>query len=418
MIYGLELNGIKACITACLYPLFYYIALKSNNNKFKYLITLLFLILGIYFENRTSIICISLIFIFFHKQRIFKLNKWVLLLSFFILTYIIIFIKFDSVIGRLYIWKVIFSNIHHVPFFGFGLDSFKLNYAQWQSNYFAANLDWDKFHSLADCPSFAFNELLHFYTEFGFISILFFSVILYFNITLLLKYKTSIVAYMASINLVIFLFCMVSYSLHSIWILLLFLSNHFAIASFIYKPIKILCISSITLLLVTGITFFIKYKKTESLWLYAQFIPEVNSSEKANSYKEVFSSLSTNQLFLDDYCNYLLSDSLTDNVIVITSTHSKYFNQYEKNILLGKAYLQKSDFSKSLAAFKKANFIIPNRFIPLAYLMKIFLLNKDTSNAVEYAKKIIKMPIKVNSNTIDRIKHEAFLTIDFTKKHL
>jgi O-antigen ligase len=95
------------------------------------------------------------------------------------------YINIDSLIGRVFIWANIFSNADTVPLLGFGADTFKFQYAKWQSEYFSQHESWSKNHFVADAPSFAFNEFLHFYVEYGILAIIVFSLLIYFNIRII-----------------------------------------------------------------------------------------------------------------------------------------------------------------------------------------------------------------------------------------
>lgn len=69
----------------------------------------------------------------------------------------------------------VLRHVGNIPLTGFGWNSFNLQYSQWQSEYFKSHPDPGIYSVLADCPLFAYNEMLHYYVELGIVSPLFFS---------------------------------------------------------------------------------------------------------------------------------------------------------------------------------------------------------------------------------------------------
>jgi O-antigen polymerase len=50
--------------------------------------------------------------------------------------------------------------------------------------------------------------------------------------------------------------------------------------------------------------------------------------------------------------------------------------------------------------------MVPNRFYPRYSLVKLYLANGDTSKALECARNIMEMEVKIPSKSIDEIKKE------------
>lgn len=51
--------------------------------------------------------------------------------------------------------------------------------------------------------------------------------------------------------------------------------------------------------------------------------------------------------------------------------------------------------------------MIPNRFVPLYQLFRLYEKNGRTNEAMRTAKAIIEMPVKVQSNVVERIRSAA-----------
>lgn len=320
---------------------------------------------------------------------------------------LILFINVNSFTGRLFIWKHIIANIPAVDFLGEGFGSFKPIYSEWQSQYFKDHQKWSKFHFLADMPSFAFNELLHYYVEFGLLAVVTFIVVAIVNVRMTSREIPIISKCLASSNLSILAFSLVSYSLHSTWIISLFLVNHLLLIIFFFKKARYpIYLITFTIVILTY-NKFVKYQTDVSSWMYLQTIPITEITVKENTYSELLPKLSKNQYFLNDYCNFLLQNNTPDSAIKIAFENRESMNQYEMQLIFGQAYFRKNQLKKSIECFKEAHYLIPNRFLPLSYLMQVSLVAKDSLAAEQYAKEIIKTPIKIASNTVENIRQQA-----------
>jgi tetratricopeptide (TPR) repeat protein len=311
--------------------------------------------------------------------------------------------------GRWFIWQNIFSNISTVPVNGFGHNSFKETYSGWQSQYFQANSEWGRYHWVADSPSFAFNEFLHYHTEFGIAAALLLTSALIFNIHLLFKKSKGYEQCLVVSNLVILFFGMISYPLHSIWVLALFTFNHISIIIFHWLRKLYVLVSLITAitLLALSFLFYFKHEKAITVWQEASMIPVNYPDEKSAAYRKAAENLSKNQYFLNDYCLFYLYRQNPDSTIQLAAKNRRHMNQYEYSMAMGEAYLQKRNYDSARVYFLKANSIIPNRFIPLLQLMEIEIEANNYDKASEFARKITDMPVKIPSAKIDLFKVRA-----------
>ena len=400
-----DFDVIKACLIASLLP---YLYILTNQFKVKRYLNAI-LIVSIFIITiilKSRLLFISSLFVFFWSSRTIKLKFWFFTLLSIIFIILLFIINKHSVIGRIFIWKVIILNSFEVPFLGFGYEQFKTVYSNWQINYFEQNQSWSYFHFLADSPSYAYNELLYVYVEFGVLPVLFFLILFFFNFKILSKKNNTLEYSIAFSNCIIFLFAFFSFPLHNYIVLTIMLCNHLLLVLNILK-LRILSyyLSSLFVFIMSK-EFYTDYH-SKSDWRYAQTIPNQYQSEKLTNYASCFVQLKKDQFFLYDYCQLLISENKINEALKILHENGIYFNQFEKNILLGEAYFKFKNLEISSFYFKKANKIIPSRFIPLAYLMNISLLQGDTILAKNYAKTIIMQPIKINSNSVYKIKCEA-----------
>ncbi|NCI50491.1 hypothetical protein GWC95_11195 [Sediminibacterium roseum] len=114
------------------------------------------------------------------------------------------------------------------------------------------------------------------------------------------------------------------------------------------------------------------------------------------------------------HANRNFAKSHLDNLFALDSAvalkfiaSDKNLNQYQANLLLGKIYGQRKDYTRSIYHLKLAHNIIPNRFIPLYDLMTIFKERKDSAGQKYYDSLILNTPVKIPSNAVNYIKQKA-----------
>ncbi|MGN6533539.1 MAG: hypothetical protein ACTHK0_17490, partial [Ginsengibacter sp.] len=268
-----------------------------------------------------------------------------------------------------------------------------------------------KYHLVADAPSFAFNELLHFYVEYGIPALIVFSLLIYLNIHMVMRKGTPIIQTLALSNLVIFAFSLVSYPLHSIWILFALLSNHILMIAICYKR-TVYGFVLITILLSIILIEFYRYYWAKETWLYAKSLPVNANQERKQLFDSAYTVLYKNQYFLNDYCSFLLNEQMPDEILSIGNANSVYFNQYEYSLLMGTAYLQKNKMDSAKSYFSNGHYIVPNRLVPLYHLLNIAKASQESFQIRYYAEIIIATPIKVMSPIATKIKREAQLLLN------
>ena len=405
MIFELWPEGILACFLACLYPFF----LQLTNKTLQFVLLVSFILFGLLLESRS--LCIIVVFLYLINQTDFKLkiHKPYKLLLFIGFVLVCAFINTGSIVGRFFIWEIIIKNSPQIPIFGFGFNSFKEIYATWQIEYFGNHKDFSIYHKLAESPSFAFNEIFHYYIEFGVGFILVIGALMTLNIKALFIKKNKLTKACALSNLIIFSISLVSYPLHSIWIILIFSINHIILILnfFRIRRLIIVCTTTCTVLLFLYPTQ--KYFRAKSNWQYAKMIPYAGYNEKLNLFENTLDQLNNNQYFLNDYSNFLLVENDISSFFKISQKFKKYFNQYEYYILTGNAYLKSMSYNNANINFQKAHLLVPMRFIPLYNLMKIAVNTNNINQAKNYAEIITKMPIKIENPISTRIKEEALL---------
>lgn len=142
----------------------------------KYVVFFLGIIISVYFESRAFAVgfLLSFILTLFLYGKI-KVKKWNLLLvalaGSFVLLYAIFFVKTDSSLGRIFIYKIS-SQIHKDNWLnGIGIGKFKTVYMHYQADYFRKGKFTETELLLADNTYFAFNDYYQFIVETGIVGI-------------------------------------------------------------------------------------------------------------------------------------------------------------------------------------------------------------------------------------------------------
>lgn len=146
------------------------------------------------------------------------------------------------------------------------------------------------------------------------------------NILWIKNNRGNYIIHFSASNLVILIFSLISYPLHSVWIVLIFIINHLIILGLFFHKYK----WGIIILIFSVITFLGKkyygFLLSKSAWQEAQIIPFSETSKKSKTYQEAYKFLNTNQYFLNDYCGYLLNINKPDSAINISNRNYKFMD--------------------------------------------------------------------------------------------
>jgi hypothetical protein len=404
--FDITLIGIKACLLASLYPVLLYL-LKKRGRLAIILVTLIFMTLSLLLASRTFFFCILITLFFSYSESISR--KFRCYIPYILVPVIsaACLINWQSIMGRWFIMLNIVNNAGSVPFTGFGWRSFNLHYSQWQSAYFISHPAPNIYSMVADCPLFAFNEILHFYVEIGIVAPVVFLFFWIANLRLLLTKVPDKIRHYAIACLVILIFSLVSYPFHSIWIVLVFAILNLLIAGFL-KRLPVLTFIIIIGVIISCTAFYYKrYLGTKSNWVEAQMIPFSEKTEKRTAYEALLPDLYSNPYFLKGYVDYLLDGGKIVDAQKILIGYEKYFIRYDYLMSLGQSFLMQNEMEKAGHYYSAAHYLIPNRFVPLAFLMRIAIQKKDNLKARDYANQIVTMHEKIPSGITGAIKAEA-----------
>lgn len=360
---------------------------------------------------------------FLFKKRINFLPsyrfKWILAGAFIIILFLLFFIKYDSSLGRILIYKVSFNLFKDHYLTGVGLGRFPFFYLKYQSDFFKSGIYTQQELLLADNTQHAFNDYWQFVIEIG-ISGIFICLIGFSMLFLLIKrtldrgansimtkaaiFQVSGIAIAAFFTHVFELFFF-----QTIFILSLtcILKIEYSVKS---KIIGVLIIPIVLIIFFLHWGFYFvnysSFKKLEEAKLLQQ-------AGYLTESMEVFDQLNTNlkndPAFLIAYANVLSACNNYPKAEVVLKDLVK---QHSNNVLYDKlafAYFKNKKFKKSEKAYLTSINMVPNRFIPRFHLYQFYKNQGQDKKATDISNDIINLPVKVPSNIIDNIKQEVLL---------
>lgn len=340
----------------------------------------------------------------------YKASKKLFLLAFPI-GVLLFFVKLNSSLGRLLIYKVSFSILKDNWLWGIGWGKFKQQYNLYQANYFK-NHDINSFEAyLADNSYYAFNDFLQIFIELGLINTISIMsivtgllLIIQFKSTLTLKKTKILHAFVISIlvascfNHILYRKAIQIALLLIIALYLYFYKIDIKTNHKIYHLKKVL----IPLYLCILLAFVVKV------------ISEYNiniSTQKAQEYSIIGYHKQANSIYTELEKKYFVTEQVKMDLINNLYTLNKLnearqkINEFKKVItknelysISAKIYMEQKDTINAGKDFLIAAYIAPNRMLKRYDLVQFYLQTKDTTNAVYWANSILKMPVKVPSN--------------------
>lgn len=400
---------------------------KLKNRRIGSLILCWFALLLLLSGSRTAIVSILSLLVLcycFDKKVFLKITKRTLIktllffcLGIFFLT-ILYFIKKDSADGRLLIWNSTWKMILENPIFGYGINGFKKNYMNFQAVYLKETID-TSFLQLADDIRHPFNEILNIATHFGIVGVLLLFLFL-LGIILCYRFYSSNLGKSSLLSLfVIFLFSQFSYpfSYPFIWIVTLFACS-VILHSWFINIIKKRKLRYVLVLLLFIFGCYSIHSGTrrlygEVLWKEAVNLFSLGRKLKAlDKYKESYSVMKDNSYFLYNYAVALYQSSDIDRSYQIAKRCNLYWANYDLEVLLGVLCFEFKEYNKAEEHYKRAHWMCPCRFVPLEYLLDLYLELGDTQKQIVLAQQIQKKVVKVDSERVRFIKNKADIVLN------
>lgn len=344
---------------------------------------------------------------YFKKYKILKYIASVSFCTFLLLLFVI---KKDSALGRTFIWRITSKMILDVPIFGGGYGSFEKRYMLYQAEYFKENIS-SSYVMISDNILHPFNEYLLLFSEYGILGIIFLLLIC----ILLGKYakKLSNVYLLSTISISIF--ACFSYPLYYPFTLIVLaynlsrLSLNFHSFKFLLNK-RVISIFSVAIsisfilfgyYLIKDILFEQNWRKLNKTTVFK------TNHEIKQRYDGLYNNWTGNPSFLYNYGAELNSIEEYKLSNIILTEYTKHVNDYNSQLLIADNYFKLKQWSNAELHSKNALNMCPNRFVPLENLINIYDSLKNREQAKTIAEIICNKPIKIPSQTIEKIKTKA-----------
>lgn len=325
-----------------------------------------------------------------------------------LLLFLVYRFKVDSANGRLLMWRVSVEMIKEHPLLGWGRDGFTAHYMEYQAHYLTDNPD-SPFILLADNVNNPFNEYLLVLVNYGFagFSLLLGLIILLFkNLnSLSIDHKPLMIG--MAVGVMIWSFFSYPFSIAFVWVIAALIII-VAFFPYVSNPYGMLGVTS-SLLCVVGF-----------LWATLSFIPEREwsiISQRAMlgetetvlpDYKRLYENMKDNGKFLYNYGAELhFSMHYNESLSILEECQTK-LNDYDVQMLIADCLQHTGDTVSAISHFNYAGRMIPSKYLPQYYVMRLYMERGDTLSAVATAHAILSKEIKVErSKAVHRIINEA-----------
>lgn len=422
---SLQNSGVYAIFLSIHLPIIFYLT-KSENKIYKIgaIFLLLITIAVIYCTHSRSaymvVIAFTVLIFSFHLKQLYNksvYNAFILLstclalcVAFFMLS-----IKQGSTLGRILIWKISFTQFLENFFWGIGYGEFYRYYPVWQIEYFQ-NVAASKNEILNADESFvAYSELLQFLVEtgiFGFIFFLFFAM---WTLKCLLDAKCEFTKYIIMILFLILISSSFSYSLHVNAVVFLFIFCLAVISNNQSKhnvPTK--CIVSQKISFVFALILIISLISSLSTLKYVVQWEKIRNDIVSSNvdlekyFSNIYPALKQNGKFLLDNSQAIYKVDQAKAILLVEEA-VKEFPSVATYSFASHLYEINAEYGKAISMLKSLVGLQPYKFATREKLVKMYLQDRDTTNALLEIKTILSMPVKIKSSEVNTVKNRALI---------
>ena len=375
-------------------------------------------------ESRTGLIAAvlsSVIIALFEsgrlKKRLFRLKTVAIVLPLTIISlYLVYRFKEDSANGRILIWRVVLDMVKEKPLFGYGPGGFTAKYMEFQAEYFLNNPE-SVFLLLADNVNNPFNEYLSVLVNYGLAGLAVLSVLMVYTIKRLCVIEKPYRSVMTGLAIVLGIWSFFSYpfSVPFIWVvalLILFVAYYNDIQRTYRYSCPILFIACIAGMMLTFHGF-----TPEREWKRASYRSQNGDADIVlYDYPVLYDRLSSNYRFLYNYGAELHYYGHYEESLAVLEQCSSRLNDYDVQMLIGDCMQHIGDTIGAIERYRYAGSMVPSKFLPLYYIMNLYITAGDTVQAVQVADLILHKEVKIDkSKAVQRIIREAGEIIQLEK---
>lgn len=386
---------MSCCNLICVY---YLIKTTGREKKIWGYLTVLFAVFILLSNSRAAIMssCLGTFLILSIEMAQFKAfwgKKKIVCFSIVLIVIAFLFLyiyKRDSANGRILIWLVCLDMIKERPLFGWGANGLSLHYMDFQADYLSSHPN-SPFVMLADETTNPFNEILRLSVLFGVPAALLFCSIVTWAIVYVSKNLRDNKGLILGFITLFIIWCMFSYPLKVpfVWLLLLlvFLSIYqnltFHRSTKLLIPLIVICCACLYGLVHAAFYDFKRISLQERA--NAEFNDQIQKD-----YEELYKEMSNDASFLYNYGAMLHLYGEYERSLDVFKDCSKYLSDYNMMLLMGDDYQQIGILDSAVTFYNRASQMIPNRYLPLYYQMKLYEDCCETDKARVIAREILR----------------------------
>lgn len=338
------------------------------------------------------------------RKRKIKILKYAVLIT---LPILILLYKYkeDSAAGRLFIWKVSTNMILDKPIYGHGIQSFPSKYMLYQGEYFKQNPN-DNHSIKASNNYYAFNEFIRIITEQGIIGLILFLLIV---ISVFISKDDKVAIKSGLISLLVFSFF--SYPSDILPLKMLYplffgilAENSNKIYLFAKRPI--VCTQVAMLFVLLSLLGFISIQKSRYDKSY-RILDESHELSDIDNKQYLRGTIINDRFYVGMYSKKLFSSEQYEQCLPMMLQTSVFRPSSIVYCELGDTYKNIGFYHKAEEYYTDALFMTPGYIIPPYRLFILYVSTEAHEKAIDMAKYIIKMNVKVTNSITIKYKNEA-----------
>ena len=392
-------------------PISVYYATQTKG-RIKVLWELLSLLYGVFIvlsDSRTAIlasicgIIVILVIKLVSIQKLFscKRSRYIGLISIVAICVALYYYKRDSADGRILIWTVCVEMIKDKPWLGWGFDGYIAHYMDYQADYLITHPD-SPFIQLAGETQNPFNEFLHVAIIYGIPCALMFVGVLIWLIWYIYKRVNEYKSILLSLVCVLIVWCFFCYpfNISFVWLMILYIilclvpsKIHLYRSRICAGAVLVLSMCTLYMLGASAVHDFRRLYVQESSihWDY---------DEIKEKYESMYSDYNEDAFFLYNYGALLHLYGDYQRSLEVFQQGTKYLSDYNMMLLMGDDYQKLERYDEAIACYKRAGEMIPSRYLPLYYRMKLYQENEDWDESHRIAHIILKKENKIKKSKI------------------
>ncbi len=369
-------------------------------------------------------IVVAVIYLLSFKIKFSTKTKWLLTFGLIAIFTTLVFVKTNSSLGRLLIYKVTFTQLKAKDYiYGLGIGKFKATYNQLQAAYFTTHNINSNEALLAGNGYYLFNDWLQAAIEVGLIGLC----ILVLCIFLFLKiykwqpkyskvYKASNAVLICISTAALFNYPLQSVPIFFIFILALIIHFHcsyalrapFNIRTFIYCKNTILI--SVSILCIFYCFTIFQYKKESKAAFELSNIGYKNEADSIYNKLENTNFADYNTKYNYVFMLYMRNDLPKALIKINEALQLAYSLDAVK--LKADILMEQNKYIEAEKCYTQAVYIVPNKMQTKYNLMQFYIKTKQIPKAKYWANVILTMPIKVPSPTINYLLNSTKKAMD------